>query len=211
VAYVCKQVTQALAFLHTRSRIHRDIKSDNILLGLDGTVKLADFGYCVQLTEEQAKRNSLVGTPYWMAPELIRTQFYDESVDVWSLGILTIESIDRVPPLFDEPIMRALYLITSQAPPGLKDEASHSPEIKDFLCKCLVMHPPHRSRSEQLLCHAFLRKAAPKEALAAVIAGVKGLSVETAAAQPPAGDGGGGGELRSSSAYQRARPNEEHV
>mmetsp|Transcript_3108 Transcript_3108/g.10463 ORF Transcript_3108/g.10463 Transcript_3108/m.10463 type:complete len:225 (+) Transcript_3108:834-1508(+) len=131
VAYLCREVALALSFLHTRSRIHRDIKSDNILIGLDGSVKLADFGYCVQLTEEAGRRNSLVGTPYWMAPELIRTQYYNEKVDIWSLGIMAIEAVDRCsspksfpfsslvrwfprePPWFDEPIMRALFLITS--------------------------------------------------------------------------------------------------
>mmetsp|Transcript_3098 Transcript_3098/g.10432 ORF Transcript_3098/g.10432 Transcript_3098/m.10432 type:complete len:175 (+) Transcript_3098:834-1358(+) len=113
VAYLCREVALALSFLHTRSRIHRDIKSDNILIGLDGSVKLADFGYCVQLTEEAGRRNSLVGTPYWMAPELIRTQYYNEKVDIWSLGIMAIEAVDREPPWFDEPIMRALFLITS--------------------------------------------------------------------------------------------------
>eukprot|EP00960_Hanusia_phi_P069523 767109-Hanusia_phi.AAC.4 len=112
IAYLCREVALALSFLHTRSRIHRDIKveifsclklcltsdssqSDNILIGFDGSVKLADFGYCVQLTEETERRNSLVGTPYWMAPELVRTQYYDEKVDIWSLGIMTIEAVDR--------------------------------------------------------------------------------------------------------------------
>ncbi len=182
IGYICKQVTQALAFLHTRSRIHRDIKSDNVLLGLDGAVKLADFGYCVQLTEEQAKRNSLVGTPYWMAPELIRTQFYDDKVDVWSLGILTIELADRVPPLYDEPIMRALYLITSQGPPRLKDEAKWSAEMKDWLAKCLVMNPEARARSERLMTHAFLKRAASKDAMARAVAAYKGLDAHLPAA-----------------------------
>jgi hypothetical protein len=170
VAYICRQIVQALAFLHTRSRIHRDIKSDNILLGLDGSVKLADFGYCVQLTQEQAKRNSLVGTPYWMAPELIRTEFYDEQVDVWSLGILTIEAADREPPLFHEPIMRALYLITSQGPPQLKEEARWSSHMKDWLSRCLKMEPTARTKSEQLLCHPFLRQAASSDTLARILA-----------------------------------------
>ena len=243
VAYICKQVTQALAFLHTRARIHRDIKSDNILLGLDGAVKLADFGYCVQLTQEQTKRNSLVGTPYWMAPELIRTDFYDEAVDVWSLGILTIEAAERVPPLFDEPIMRALYLITSQGPPRLSDEGKWSPQMKDWLARSLRMEPTSRIRSEQLLCHPFLKRAATQATFAQTIAcfrGVGGAGHRVAGADAPLPlaeltGGGGAGQDGSvikldagadsvdsappcqppppapGSAYQRARPQEEHV
>jgi len=203
VVYICKQVTQALAFLHTRSRIHRDIKSDNVLLGLDGAVKLADFGYCVQLTEEQAKRNSLVGTPYWMAPELIRTQFYDEKVDVWSLGILTIELADRVPPLYDEPIMRALYLITSQGPPRLKDESKWSPEMRDWLAKCLVMNPEARTRSERLMSHPFLKRAASKDAMARAVAVYKGLDLPPPAAAPTASSAHASGAAPPSSGAAR--------
>ncbi|EKX42348.1 hypothetical protein GUITHDRAFT_88129 [Guillardia theta CCMP2712] len=168
VAYLCREVALALSFLHTRSRIHRDIKSDNILIGLDGSVKLADFGYCVQLTEEAGRRNSLVGTPYWMAPELIRTQYYNEKVDIWSLGIMAIEAVDREPPWFDEPIMRALFLITSSDPPSFRRKGM-STETSDWLSKCLLENPEQRWSADQLLQHKFLLKAAKSSKTAALV------------------------------------------
>lgn len=106
IAFVCKQMLMGLAYLHRQHRLHRDIKSDNILVGFDGTVKIADFGFAVGLTEEQDKRRSVVGTPYWMAPELIRGLEYDAKVDVWSLGITAIEMAEGEPPHLHEPPLR---------------------------------------------------------------------------------------------------------
>lgn len=106
IAFVCKQMLMGLAYLHRQHRLHRDIKSDNILVGFNGAVKLADFGFAVGLTEEQDKRRSVVGTPYWMAPELIRGLEYDAKVDVWSLGITAIEMAEGEPPHLHEPPLR---------------------------------------------------------------------------------------------------------
>ena len=114
IAYVCKQSLMGLAFMHRNHRLHRDIKSDNILVDLDGRVKLADFGFAVGLTAEEDKRKSVVGTPYWMAPELIRGLDYDSKVDVWSLGITAIEMAEGEPPLIDEQPLRALLLEYNQ-------------------------------------------------------------------------------------------------
>jgi serine/threonine protein kinase len=106
IAYVCKQILMGLACLHRQHRLHRDIKSDNILADFNGAVKIADFGFAAGLTEEQDKRKSVVGTPYWMAPELIRGQEYDAKVDVWSTGITAIEMAEGEPPHLNEPPLR---------------------------------------------------------------------------------------------------------
>jgi len=169
IALVSREVLESLAFLHSRSRIHRDIKSDNVLLSPEGDVKLADFGYCVQLTEEMKKRNSVVGTPYWMAPELIRGQDYGEKVDIWSTGIMAIEMAEGEPPLLDEPPLRALYLITTRGSPTLKHPERWSAEFKDFMAKCLDMNPTQRYSAQLALRHPFIGKACDKQQLGELV------------------------------------------
>jgi serine/threonine protein kinase len=100
---------RGLAYIHSLHRIHRDIKSDNLLIGDDGSIKLADFGYAAQLTQEKQKRNTIVGTPYWMAPELIRGQNYDQKVDLWSLGIMIMEMAEGEPPYMEFPPLRVCF------------------------------------------------------------------------------------------------------
>lgn len=159
VAYVCKQILMGLAYLHRQHRLHRDIKSDNILVDFNGTVKIADFGFAAGLTEEQDKRKSVVGTPYWMAPELIRGQEYDAKVDIWSMGITAIEMADGEPPYLNEPPLRALLLITTQGTPQLKDNEKWSQKFKHFLKCALHTDPTKRASADQLLLHPFLQSS----------------------------------------------------
>ena len=169
IAAVCKQCLKGLAEIHNRNRIHRDIKSDNILISMTGEVKLADFGYAAQLTETNASRTSVVGTPYWMAPELIRSMNYTTSVDIWSLGILAIEMAEGEPPYIEYPPLRALFLIATQGTPALKEADKWSRTFKDFLARCLDVDFTLRATAEELLEHPFLRMSCPLKNLAVLI------------------------------------------
>ena len=160
MAYVLKCSLQALSFMHRQHRIHRDIKSDNILVDFSGHVKIADFGFATALTRETMKRQSVVGTPFWMSPELIKSQSYDCKVDIWSLGITALEMADGEPPLMHEPVMRALFLITVNDAPTLKHPSDWSEACTHFLTKMLVKDPEPRSSADQLLLHPFLQSAA---------------------------------------------------
>lgn len=167
IAFACKQIIMGLAYLHRQHRLHRDIKSDNLLVGFDGAVKIADFGFAAGLTEEQNKRKSVVGTPYWMAPELIRGLEYDAKVDVWSLGITAIEMAEGEPPHLHEPPLRALLLITTKGSPTLQHGDRWSHKFKHFLKCCLHIEPAKRASSEQLLMHPFLATTCSQQEFAA--------------------------------------------
>lgn len=173
IAYVARETLRALAYIHSLHRIHRDIKSDNVLLKKDGSVKLADFGYAAQLTQQRQKRNTVVGTPYWMAPELIRGQNYGTKVDIWSLGIMLIEMIEGEPPYMDFPPLRALFLITTKGIPPLKEEENLSLELVDFYNKCVDIRVDSRPDAATLLEHPFLKKACDPLSFASYIARAK--------------------------------------
>jgi serine/threonine protein kinase len=159
IARVCAETLKSLTYIHGKHRIHRDIKSDNILLNTKGEVKIADFGYAAQLTEQQKKRNTVVGTPYWMAPELIRGHDYGVKVDIWSLGIMLMELAEGEPPYMEFPPLRALFLITTKGIPPLKDTEKWSPEFRDFYDKCLDKDVEKRPTADELLKHPFLQTA----------------------------------------------------
>ncbi|XP_058715905.1 serine/threonine-protein kinase PAK 4 isoform X4 [Poecile atricapillus] len=161
IAAVCRSVLRALAVLHAQGVIHRDIKSDSILLTHDGRVKLSDFGFCAQVNKEVPRRKSLVGTPYWMAPELISRLPYGPEVDIWSLGVMVIEMVDGEPPYFNEPPLKAMKLIRDNLPPRLKNGHKVSPSLKGFLERMLVRDPAQRASAPELLRHPFLGVAGP--------------------------------------------------
>ena len=165
IAYITRETLRGLAYIHSLHRIHRDIKSDNILLGADGTVKLADFGYAAQLTQQKQKRNTVVGTPYWMAPELIRGQDYGIKVDIWSLGIMVMEMAEGEPPYMEFPPLRALFLITTKGIPPLKDMGKYTQEFLDFFGKCIDVNVETRPDADTLLGHPFLLSASEADSL----------------------------------------------
>ncbi|NWY07204.1 PAK6 kinase, partial [Nothoprocta ornata] len=169
IATVCESVLQALAYLHSQGVIHRDIKSDSILLTLDGRVKLSDFGFCAQISKDVPKRKSLVGTPYWMAPEVIARIPYTTEVDIWSLGIMVIEMVDGEPPYFSDSPVQAMKRLRDSPPPRLKNFHRTSPVLRDFLERMLTRDPLERATAQELLDHPFLLQTGLPECLVPLI------------------------------------------
>lgn len=169
IASICFEVTKGLKFLHNKKIIHRDIKSDNVLLDLQGNVKITDFGFCAKLTAQKNKRATMVGTPYWMAPEVVKTKEYDEKVDVWSLGIMTIEMIEGEPPYLNEEPLKALFLIATNGTPKLKKPELLSVSIKKFLSICLCVDVKYRASTDELLQHEFLKMGCDDSKLAKLL------------------------------------------
>lgn len=161
IRYICHELCEGLSFLHKNKVIHRDLKAGNVLLTLGGEVKIADFGVSAKNKYTLQKRDSFIGTPYWMAPETIQCETvrdnpYDYKADIWSLGITLIEFAQRDPPHHDMSPVRVLLKIQKGEPPKLDFPSRWSREFSDFLTICLNKDPTKRPTAEELIEHPFI-------------------------------------------------------
>ncbi|XP_051902775.1 serine/threonine-protein kinase 10 [Hippocampus zosterae] len=183
IKVVCRQMLEALAYLHSIKIIHRDLKAGNILLMLDGDIKLADFGVSAKNTKTLQRRDSFIGTPYWMAPEVVMCETmkdapYDYKADIWSLGITLIELAQIEPPHHDLNPMRVLLKITKSEPPSLDQPNKWSQEFKDFLRRVLDKNPENRPTAVQLLGHPFVSSVTTNRPLRELVAEAKAEVME---------------------------------
>lgn len=158
ISVICRESLKGLAYLHERKIVHRDVKGGNIMINSQGEVKLADFGVSAQLTESINKKNTFVGTPFWMSPEVIMQTQYDGKADIWSLGITAIEMAELVPPHSTVHPMRMLFLVPKEAAPKLQDQSKSrwTSNFHSFIETCLVKDPLRRPSALELLKHPFV-------------------------------------------------------
>uniref|UniRef100_A0A8C5N918 non-specific serine/threonine protein kinase n=1 Tax=Gouania willdenowi TaxID=441366 RepID=A0A8C5N918_GOUWI len=183
IKVVCRQMLEALGYLHKMKIIHRDLKAGNILLMQDGDIKLADFGVSAKNTKTLQRRDSFIGTPYWMAPEVVMCETmkdapYDYKADIWSLGITLIELAQIEPPHHELNPMRVLLKIAKSDPPTLEQPHKWSQEFKDFLKKALDKNPESRPTASQLMEHPFVRSVTSNRPVRELVAEAKAEVME---------------------------------
>eukprot|EP00066_Takifugu_rubripes_P026998 XP_011616264.1 PREDICTED: serine/threonine-protein kinase 4 isoform X1 [Takifugu rubripes] len=178
IATILQSTLKGLEYLHFMRKIHRDIKAGNILLNAEGQAKLADFGVAGQLTDTMAKRNTVIGTPFWMAPEIIQENGYNCVADIWSLGITAIEMAEGKPPYADIHPMRAIFMIPTNPPPTFRTPDLWSELFQDFISQCLVKIPENRATATQLLQHPFIKTSKPISILRTLISDAMEIKVK---------------------------------
>uniref|UniRef100_A0A3B4VBS5 non-specific serine/threonine protein kinase n=1 Tax=Seriola dumerili TaxID=41447 RepID=A0A3B4VBS5_SERDU len=216
IKVVCRQMLEALDYLHGMKIIHRDLKAGNVLLMLDGDIKLADFGVSAKNTKTLQRRDSFIGTPYWMAPEVVMCETmkdapYDYKADIWSLGITLIELAQIEPPHHELNPMRVLLKIAKAEPPSLEQPHKWSQEFKDFLKKALDKNPETRPTAVLLMEHPFVRSVTSNRPLRELVAEAKAEVMEEIEDNREEGEEDDAMELTQPPSLPRPEASEEHV
>eukprot|EP01129_Flabellula_baltica_P004268 TRINITY_DN1471_c0_g1_i2.p1 TRINITY_DN1471_c0_g1~~TRINITY_DN1471_c0_g1_i2.p1 ORF type:complete len:334 (+),score=63.36 TRINITY_DN1471_c0_g1_i2:332-1333(+) len=161
IRYIISEILKGIKYLHSLQRIHRDLKSDNILFSNTGQVKIADFGFTAQLTKDRGERDTVLGTPYWMSPEIIKGKKYGTMADIWGMGIILYEMTEGHPPYHNKSRIDALDLIQKKGCPNLRHPEDWSDGLRYFLKHCLKKKPEKRLNATELSKHPYVTEIIP--------------------------------------------------